>query len=131
MNKEPCLFCDPTHWDIAIETDLCYSRWDRYPVSRGHILIIPKRHFSNYFEATDEELLDLWGMVEERQYLAKIRFKPDGFNIGINIGEVAGQTIPHLHIHLIPRYKGDMKDPRGGVRGVIPEKQKYEQLSES
>ena len=131
MNKEPCPFCDPLHWDIATETELSYSRWDKYPVSKGHTLIVPKRHFSNYFEATDEELLDLWEMVKERQYLFQLKFNPDGFNIGINIGEAAGQTISHLHIHLIPRYKGDMKDPRGGVRGVIPEKQKYEQVSES
>ena len=131
MTKEPCPFCDPTHWDIVTETEFCYSRWDKYPVSKGHILIVPQRHFSNYFDATEEELLELWEMVEDRQYILEIKFKPDGFNIGINIGEAAGQTVSHLHIHLIPRYKGDMEDPRGGVRGVIPEKQKYEQLSKS
>ena len=89
------------------------------------MLIIPKRHFSNYFEATPEESKALWSLVEDcKVYLGK-ELQPDGYNIGINIGSAAGQTIFHLHIHLIPRYVGDMDDPTGGVRGVIPSKRSY------
>jgi diadenosine tetraphosphate (Ap4A) HIT family hydrolase len=89
------------------------------------MLIIPNRHFENYFDATDEEKVALWTMVDEGKELIDKLHLPDGYNIGINIGQAAGQTILHLHIHIIPRYVGDVEDPRGGVRGVIPGKQKY------
>ena len=94
-------------------------------MSKGHTLVIPKRHISSYFECTDTERLELWSLVEQVKTLLESEFEPDGFNIGINIGAAAGQTVPHMHIHVIPRYSGDMDDPRGGVRGVIPDKQKY------
>jgi diadenosine tetraphosphate (Ap4A) HIT family hydrolase len=92
----------------------------------GHLLIIPGRHVASVFEATSIEIPDLWNLVcRAKEYLDQ-KYSPDGYNIGINDGESAGQTVMHLHIHLIPRYRDDMDDPRGGVRGVIPEKQKYE-----
>ncbi len=120
-----CPFCSPSEEDIILKNDLCYARFDKYPVNKGHILIIPFRHFDNYFDATKEEKIALIELIDEaKQYLDK-NFNPDGYNIGVNVGKTAGQTIMHVHIHIIPRYKGDMDNPRGGVRGVIPEKQKY------
>lgn len=104
---------------------MAYATFDIYPVNKGHVLIIPKRHCGDYFELTDEEQSSCWKMVNKVKELLSERFNPDGFNVGINIGKVAGQTINHVHIHLIPRYKGDIDEPEGGVRGVIPSKRKY------
>tara|TARA_Y100000590_G_C15662168_1_gene993104 strand:- start:15 stop:314 length:300 start_codon:yes stop_codon:yes gene_type:complete len=98
---------------------------DKYPVSNGHILVIPFRHYSNYFDSSTEELQAIWELVNKGKIFVDKLVNPDAYNIGINVGEYAGQTIPHLHIHVIPRYRGDMEDPKGGVRGVIPDKQKY------
>ena len=123
MKSENCPFCDTT--DQIISNNLAYARYDNYPVTNGHMLIIPTRHISDYFDLTPEEKIAIFDLLElAKQFLDKER-KPDGYNIGINIGESAGQTVWHVHVHLIPRYKGDVKDPRGGVRGVIPDKQKY------
>lgn len=120
-----CIFCIPGPGDIILENQNGYARYDQHPVSAGHLLVIPKRHIGSLFEATPAELAGLWDLLEKaKQHLAE-RFSPDGYNIGVNDGAVAGQTIMHLHIHLIPRYAGDMDDPRGGVRGVIPGRQKY------
>lgn len=102
-----------------------YLKWDEYPVNPGHILIIPKRHFQSIFEINLIEFLELWKAVFYAKRLINTIHKPDGYNLGINDGEVAGQSIMHLHIHLIPRYKNDVEKPRGGVRGVIPSKQNY------
>ena len=123
MQDNNCPFCDETNYEI--EGDLTFTKTDSYPVSKGHTLVIPKRHISSYFECTDNERLELWSLVEQVKTELEDTFAPDGFNIGINVGEAAGQTIPHMHIHVIPRYSGDMDNPRGGVRGVIPDKQKY------
>lgn len=98
---------------------------DSYPVSDGHALIIPYRHFSNYFDATDSERISIIQLMDQTKRAWEERFAPDGYNVGVNVGEAAGQTVPHLHVHLIPRYKGDVDDPRGGIRGVIPRKQRY------
>ena len=108
-----------------LESGLSYAKYDLYPVSDGHSLVIPKRHIASYFEATDQERYDLWKLVDEVKTMLEGQHSPDGFNIGINDGVAAGQTIPHLHIHIIPRYAGDMDNPAGGVRGVIPSKQRY------
>ena len=97
----------------------------KYPVTKGHTLIIPNRHVSSYFDLTDEEKEDLFNLLEEVKAHLDEQYRPDGYNIGINDGVVAGQTIMHVHIHLIPRYAGDMENPRGGVRGVIPRKRVY------
>lgn len=110
---------------MVLENSCAYARYDMHPVSPGHLLIIPKRHFGSVFEATEAELSALWNLITVARLYLNEEYSPDGYNIGINEGSVAGQTIMHLHIHLIPRYSGDMKDPRGGVRGVIPGKQQY------
>lgn len=89
------------------------------------MLIIPKRHFSNYFQATTKEKICIWSLVEECKVYLDEKFNPDGYNVGINVGTAAGQTIMHLHVHLIPRYEGDLDNPMGGVRGVIPDKRIY------
>lgn len=98
---------------------------DKFPVSKGHTLIIPKRKISNYFELSFQEQSACWYLLNlVKKDLVK-NFSPAGFNIGININEAAGQTVPHSHIHIIPRYEGDVESPRGGVRGVIPSKKEY------
>lgn len=128
MINEPsyCPFCYPeSEREIILENTLCYCVYDKYPVSKGHALIITKRHCADYFELTPAEHTACWAMVNEIKQILDNKYHPDGFNIGINVNEAAGQTVPHVHIHLIPRYKGDIKDPEGGVRGVIPEKRMY------
>jgi len=118
-----CVFCTMDKFEL--ENELAYAIFDKYPVNKGHMLIIPKRHTANYFDLTIEERLAIDKLLFQGKQLLDETYSPDGYNIGINCGEVAGQTIFHVHVHLIPRYKGDMEDPRGGVRGVIPEKMKY------
>jgi len=115
-----CPFCYlESDREIIIETDFSFCIFDKYPVSPGHMLIIPKRHSTNYFENTIEEKNDLWFLVDRAILLIKNKYNPDGFNIGININESAGQTVFHTHIHIIPRYIGDINYPRGGVRNIL------------
>ena len=99
--------------------------YDGFPVSPGHALIIPKRHVASYFDLSVQEREAMTQMMLDVKQKLDDRFHPDGYNIGINVGEYAGQSIFHCHMHLIPRYKGDVENPKGGVRGVIPSKQKY------
>jgi len=94
-------------------------------VNPGHVLVISKQHVSDYFDLSDDEVAGLWKMVAEMKSFLQEKFKPHGFNVGFNVGREAGQTIDHVHIHIIPRYAGDMEDPTGGVRHVIPERGKY------
>ena len=108
-----------------IENDIGFVIFDGFPVSEGHCLIVPHRVYSNYFDSTQEEIIGLQTLVVETKTLIDKRFNPDGYNVGINCGEMGGQTVPHVHIHLIPRYGGDVVDPRGGVRGVIPSRREY------
>ena len=108
-----------------LESEIGFVIYDGFAVSEGHCLVVPHRVYANYFDSTEEEIIGLQALVVEAQELLREKFSPDGFNVGINCGEAAGQTVPHMHIHVIPRYRGDMDDPRGGVRGVIPSKQKY------
>ena len=122
-----CVFCELIKEKSRFihENDHVFSIYDGYPVSKGHVLIISKRHVPNYFELDHQEKKAL---DEEITYIHKILnalHHPNGYNIGINNGIASGQTIFHLHVHIIPRYNGDVDDPRGGVRGVIPDKQKY------
>ncbi|MDQ7792409.1 MAG: HIT family protein [Clostridia bacterium] len=118
-----CVFCSCT--ERLFENNLVFAIYDRYPVSVGHMLIIPKRHISSYFESTDAERSAILSMLDSCQKFLQERYNPDGYNIGINVGEAAGQTVMHLHVHIIPRYTGDIDDPRGGIRGAIPEKRVY------
>ncbi|WP_281951305.1 HIT family protein [Nitrosophilus kaiyonis] len=125
MEHIDCPFCNPSKEDIVMKNELCYARFDKYPVSNGHLLIIPFRHFDNYFDATKEEKIAIINLIDNAKNFLDNEYKPDGYNIGVNVGYTSGQTIMHVHIHLIPRYKGDIENPRGGVRGVIPEKRIY------
>lgn len=124
-----CIFCDDKGINLRDyeipNLKNWHLKWDEYPVNPGHILIIPKRHFQSIFEINLIEFLELWKAVFYAKRLINNIHKPDGYNLGINDGEVAGQSIMHFHIHLIPRYKNDVEEPRGGVRGVIPSKQNY------
>jgi diadenosine tetraphosphate (Ap4A) HIT family hydrolase len=121
-----CVFCkDFDKNRIIYEDSTWVAIYDNYPVSKGHVLVIPKRHCETYFDLNFIELESVSVTIGIVKRLLDKKFKPDGYNIGINCGEAAGQTVKHCHIHIIPRYKGDMEDPRGGVRGVIPEMQKY------
>lgn len=101
------------------------SIMDGFPISRGHALIIPKRHIASLFDATSDEREALYDLLAQVKIELQEKYNPDGFNIGINEGAAAGQTVMHLHIHLIPRYSGDLPDPRGGVRWIFPEKADY------
>ncbi len=126
INHLDCPFCNPdAERELILESATAYAIFDKFPVNNGHALIIPKKHCSDYFELSFKEQAACWYMLNKAKEILTKQFNPDGFNIGININEAAGQTVPHVHIHLIPRYKGDVTEPRGGVRGVIPEKQKY------
>ena len=124
--NNPCLFCNPKVSGVAHENDLAYASYDSYPVTEHHCLIIPKRHIKDYFDLSNEELLACNDLV---QIVKKEIIKKDpsvkGFNLGTNIGKVSGQSILHCHLHLIPRRKGDVDNPQGGVRSVIPNKQHY------
>ncbi len=102
-----------------------FAIYDKFPVNPGYALVIPRRHCENYFDLSQEEQLACVVALNHIKGIIQKKYKPDGFNIGVNAGSVAGQTIGHVHIHLIPRYRGDVADPEGGVRGVIPEKRKY------
>jgi len=120
-----CSFCQIPPESILLQNQYAFAIRDAFPVSSGHTLIIPKRHISSFFETTMEEKNALLGLLDEIKAGIDNEYQPDSYNIGINDGAAAGQTVPHLHIHLIPRYKGDVEDPRGGVRWVVPEKADY------
>lgn len=121
-----CIFCNLETSRIEKENQFALSFKDLYPVTEGHTLVIPKRHVQSFFDLTEEErssILDL--LVIQKEELMANDSLITGFNLGINDGADSGQTVMHCHVHLIPRRKGDMHNPRGGVRGVIPEKQSY------
>ena len=124
--NNPCLFCDVSESGCAHENDLAYASYDSYPVSEYHCLIIPKRHIKDYFQLTQDELTachELIKVVKDEIFTKDQSVK--GFNLGTNIGKVSGQSILHCHFHLIPRREGDVENPQGGVRSVIPNKQHY------
>ena len=120
-----CPFCTLDQRRILTENELGRVIRDGFPISLGHTLIIPKRHVGSFFEVTVEERDSLLRLLDEAKAALDAEFHPAGYNIGINDGVPAGQTVPHLHIHLIPRYSGDTSDPRGGVRWIFPDKAKY------
>ena len=124
--NDPCLFCNSKESGLAAENALAYASYDTYPVSNFHCLIIPKRHVKDYFELSNDEVIacnELIKKIKEEILLKDPLVK--GFNIGTNIGKVAGQSVLHCHIHLIPRREGDVENPQGGVRSVIQSKQHY------
>lgn len=126
MSDQPCPFCDPRPAErIFYEDELTRVLWDGFPVSPGHALVVPRRHVATWFDATAEEQAALIHVLSVARDIVAEHHRPDGYNVGINVGEAAGQTVFHLHIHLIPRYSGDVADPRGGVRHVIPSKGNY------
>lgn len=118
-----CVFCELTQ--ILFENEWAKCFLDQNPVSNGHILIVPKRHEASFFELTKAEKLAIDELLEKCKKYDDEKFNPDAYNVGINIGEASGQTVLHCHVYLIPRYENDVENPIGGVRGVIPEKQKY------
>lgn len=120
-----CPFCNPDEKKIIWKDENVYVVRDLYPVSPSHTLIIPFRHFASVFDATDDELHSISRALRFRKEQLERSLAADGYNIGVNEGTAAGQTIPHVHIHLIPRFERDVDDPRGGIRGVIPEKKTY------
>lgn len=126
---QPCIFCEiPTQGDasnVIRKFQHCYAIYDAFPVSPGHTLIIPYTCTEHWFTASEEIRLDILHALNWMKDFIDKQFLPQGYNIGMNCGPIAGQTVFHLHVHLIPRYKGDMDDPKGGIRGVIPNKQKY------
>ena len=125
--NNPCLFCNVPSSDYVFENNLAFSTFDSYPVSKYHALIIPKRHVENYFDMSEEEVSSCNKLIKKmRNKIQELDPTVDGFNIGTNSGKIAGQSIMHCHIHLIPRRKNDVDNPQGGVRGVIPSKQHYQ-----
>jgi diadenosine tetraphosphate (Ap4A) HIT family hydrolase len=124
-NNPDCPFCNLDKARVIIANDHAVAFHDGFPVTPGHSLIVPKRHITSFFEVTREEQTALFDLLAEIRRLLLEERSPDGFNIGINDGAAAGQTVMHLHIHLIPRYSGDTDDPRGGVRWIMPRTAPY------
>ncbi|MBL1275860.1 MAG: HIT family protein [Ectothiorhodospiraceae bacterium] len=123
-----CIFCNLRHERIIGECDDTITFIDSYPATPGHTLVIPKRHFPSFFEATEDELLAIGKAIQKAKAVLDKEFTPDGYNIGINVGEAAGQSVEHLHVHIMPRYKGDVEDPRGGVRWILRNKANYHDI---
>jgi len=121
----PCPFCEPPADRVFIQEEEVVGLWDAFPVSPGHALLVPRRHVPTWFEATAAEQAALVAAITAAKTVIEKRYQPDGYNIGINSGAAAGQTVFHLHVHLIPRFRGDVHDPRGGVRHVIADKANY------
>ena len=127
MTKK-CFFCDIQKQEDdkkILENEDFFSRYDDFPVSKGHTEVISKDHISSLFDLSAQQLANCYDLLKKTKNLIQEKFKPDGFNIGVNEGKAAGQSIPHLHIHIIPRYNGDVKNPRGGIRNIFPEKADY------
>ena len=124
--NNPCLFCNTKESGFTLQNKLAYASYDTYPVSKHHCLIIPKRHIKDFFELTDKELLACNDLIKKvKDEIKKKDPNINGFNLGTNIGKASGQSILHCHFHLIPRRSGDVENPQGGVRSVIPNKQRY------
>lgn len=124
-SADACPFCQIPACRVLFQNDLAVAVRDAYPISPGHTLVIPIRHVASFFEATPLEREKMLALLDNAKQQLQVEFGPTGYNIGINDGASAGQTVGHLHMHLIPRYAGDRPDPRGGVRWVIPDKADY------
>jgi len=128
--NNPCLFCNIKESGLVNENELAYASYDTYPVSDLHCLIIPKRHVKDYFDLTDEEVIACNELIKLIKKEIELKDpSAEGFNLGTNTGQTAGQSILHCHIHIIPRRKGDVDNPQGGIRSVIPQKQHYKRKS--
>ena len=121
-----CIFCNYSKEDYIAENELVFAVYDKFPVNEGHILVIPKRHFENYFDATEEEIIAIFELTKECRNILERKYNPDGYNIGVNVNYAGGQTIMHLHQHIIPRYEGDVENPRGGLRKLKPNLVEYD-----
>ncbi len=123
---ENCRFCEfLMRKKFDLENELAFAFLDENPVSKGHTIFMTKRHVKDFFETTIEEKNAIFELIDKAKSIIDEKYKPTGYNIGMNCGVSAGQTVMHIHVHLIPRYDGDVKNPRGGVRGVIPKKKDY------
>ena len=111
-----CIFCNINSSEIIAENKFVFAVLDKFPVNEGHALIITKRHFESFFDASEEEIVAIYSLMHELKEMFDVQYEPAGYNVGINIGYAAGQTIMHLHLHFIPRYNGDVENPRGGIR---------------
>jgi diadenosine tetraphosphate (Ap4A) HIT family hydrolase len=120
-----CRFCRVTDEEMVHARPLAFATRDSYPLTPGHMLIIPRRHIASFFEATREERAAMMELLDEAKAGLDREHAPDGYNIGVNDGKAAGQTIMHLHLHLIPRYLSDTSDPRGGIRWMLPDRAAY------
>jgi diadenosine tetraphosphate (Ap4A) HIT family hydrolase len=118
MKYKDCIFCKQPETEVICENELARAFFDKFPVSEGHVLITPKRHAVTFFDATKEELAAIMELTFKVKEILDERYKPDGYNIGVNVNYAAGQTIFHLHVHVIPRHKGDIEDPKGGIRNI-------------
>ena len=125
MRTVNCPFCTLPPSRIERSNELSFAVFDAYPVSEGHALVIPRRHIMSVSDLTESEMLEIWRLLQVMRDLISATSAPDGFNIGVNDGAAAGQTVGHVHFHLIPRYTDDLPDPRGGVRWVLPAKARY------
>ncbi len=121
-----CVFCDRlTAGDLVVENELAAAFPDAFPLTRGHTLVVPRRHEADYFALTADEQGAMWRLANAVRQRIERELHPGGYNLGVNVGPAAGQTVGHVHIHLIPRYAGDVDDPRGGIRWIIPAKARY------
>ena len=118
--RTDCPFCDIAADRILVANDHAVAVLDAYPVSPGHALVVTRRHTANFFDLDPSEIAGMFGLLSQVRCLLDTTHAPHGYNVGVNVGRAAGQTVPHVHIHLIPRYGGDVSDPTGGVRNVIP-----------
>jgi len=124
---EECIFCSwkESKEKVILENELAFAVFDEFAVSNGHMLFMTKRHVKDFFGTTEEEKAAIFELVDKAKRILDDKYSPSGYNIGMNCGISAGQSVMHIHVHLIPRYDGDVENPRGGVRGVIPKKQNY------
>jgi diadenosine tetraphosphate (Ap4A) HIT family hydrolase len=117
MSAESCELCNPQ--EVLFADEHAYVRFDNHSLSRGHVIVVPKRHVASFFDMSGEEKSSILGLLDRAKEYVEREFGPDGYNLGVNIGKAAGQSRMHVHVHLIPRYAGDVADPRGGVRRVL------------
>lgn len=127
INNMDCIFCDivKNKNNIIAENDLAVAFYDSFPVSDGHALVIPKRHVETYFDLNEAEIAAIFELSQEIKRVIDDKFHPTGYNVGFNVGRDGGQTVMHCHLHIIPRYLGDIENPRGGIRNIIKSKTKY------